>query len=144
MPTDTASYADTQVPTEELAAAELRAWETGRTVLQVTPTGYSAVIGPDGQIGARTALDQAKVLYATVALRSGLTIYVRLGDDPFVALAVAALVVLWLSVRAGRSQGVERGAPAPPTAARTRNGLPQATGCPSWRARTDLQPNAVK
>src|SRR5579875_2625846 len=41
VPTNTASYRSTQVPTQEVAADKMRAWETGRWLVQVTPTGYS-------------------------------------------------------------------------------------------------------
>ena len=43
MPTNASSFGTGQVPAQELAAARLRALETGRTVLQAAPTGYTAV-----------------------------------------------------------------------------------------------------
>ncbi len=99
VPTNTASYSDSEVPTQELAAAELRSWETGRVSLQVTPTGYSAVVGPTGQVRVRSNLGAQALIEATVDLRTGNTVYVDIGDTPY---AVAALVVLagaWLVVR---------------------------------------------
>jgi apolipoprotein N-acyltransferase len=90
VPTNTASYSDSEVPTQELAAAQLRAWETGRVVLQVTPTGYSAVVGPAGQVRQRSVLGAQTNVEATVQPRQGNTIYVDLGDVP---LAVGGLLL---------------------------------------------------
>ena len=101
VPTNTASYRSTEVPTQELAAARLRAWETGRWVLQVTPTGYTAVIDPTGRVLQRTALDEQQVLTATVPREDGRTVYVNIGDAP-IAIAAALLVGLaWLLAPAG-------------------------------------------
>ena len=48
VPTNASSFGTGQVPAQELAAARLRALETGRWVVQAAPTGY-AIIGPDGR-----------------------------------------------------------------------------------------------
>ena len=103
VPTNTASYRSTQVPTQEVAAARMRAWETGRWVLQVTPTGYTAVVAPDGRIRARSTLDQAEVVTATVPRETGRTVYVDVGDNPFALAAVLGVVAAWgLAWRGGR------------------------------------------
>lgn len=96
VPTNTASYSDSEVPTQELAATELRCWETGRVALQVTPTGYSAVVGPTGHVRVRSVLGAQTLIEATVGLRSGDTVYVTLGDTPFAAGALVVLVAGWL------------------------------------------------
>jgi apolipoprotein N-acyltransferase len=99
VPTNTASYRSTQVPTQELAAARLRAWETGRWVLQVTPTGYTGLVSPEGRVTARTTLGRQQVIHGTVPGRTGRTVYVVLGDTPVVALAGLVLVLAYLLVR---------------------------------------------
>lgn len=91
VPTNTASYSTSQVPAQELAAARLRAWETDRTVVQATPTGYSAVVGPEGQVRQRSTLGAPDVMVARVALHRGRTVYVRVGSLPVVLIALAAL-----------------------------------------------------
>ena len=91
VPTNTASYRSTQVPTQEVAADQLRAWETGRWLVQVTPTGYSTVVGPTGRVLKKSHLDSAQVIEASVPRRTGLTVYDHVGDGP---VALAALVVL--------------------------------------------------
>ncbi len=92
VPTNAASYVTDEVPALELAAARLRAREFGRAVLQAAPTGYSAVVLPDGEIAAHSQLGAPALLREPVPLRTGLTPYARVGDPPLVALALAALV----------------------------------------------------
>jgi len=93
VPTNTASYRSSQVPTQELAAARLRAWETGRWVLQVTPTGYSAIVTASGRVVKRSTLGMQTVLEGTAERETGRTVYVAAGDGPF-AIGSAALVLL--------------------------------------------------
>ncbi|WP_281424848.1 nitrilase-related carbon-nitrogen hydrolase, partial [Pseudonocardia nigra] len=92
VPTNAASYVTEEVPAIEVAAARLRAREFGRTVLQAAPTGYSAVVLPDGQVVAQTALGAPGLLRERVPLRTGLTPYASLGDVPLLTLAAIALV----------------------------------------------------
>lgn len=99
-PTDTASYRSSQVPTQELAAARLRTTETGRWLLQVTPTGFTAVVGPDGRVVQRSSLDEQRVVTAVVPRLTGRTWYVDIGDT---TVAGAALVVYLLSLVLSRS-----------------------------------------
>lgn len=92
VPTNAASYVTEEVPALEVAAARLRAREVDRSVVQAAPTGYSAVVRPDGEVVARSELGAAAVLREQVQLRSGPTPYARTGDLPVLALAVGALV----------------------------------------------------
>ncbi|MHA6631405.1 apolipoprotein N-acyltransferase [Pseudonocardia sichuanensis] len=92
VPTNAASYVTEEVPAIEVAAARLRAREFGRTVLQSAPTGYSAVVLPDGRVVAQTELGAPGLLRETVPLYTGLTPYARLGDLPFLALAGFAIL----------------------------------------------------
>jgi apolipoprotein N-acyltransferase len=93
VPTNAASYSTSQVPTQEVAAAQLRAWETGRDTIQAAPTGYSAVIDHQGRVHARSVLGRQQALTAVVERRTGRTVFVRLGDLPFVAVALAGLLL---------------------------------------------------
>ncbi|HEX4978821.1 MAG TPA: apolipoprotein N-acyltransferase, partial [Acidimicrobiales bacterium] len=101
VPTNASSYTTSQVPTQEVAAAQLRAWETGRWVLQAAPTGYSAVIDERGEVLQRSVLGERELLHASVPRRSGDTVYVRLGDAPLLAVALAMIA-------AGRLRGWRR------------------------------------
>jgi len=112
VPTNTASYRSSQVPTQELAADRLRAWETGRWLAQVTPTGYSAIVSPTGRVVARSVLGRQMVIEGEIPRETGRTLYVDLGDPP---IAIAALVALLLAAgSSSRSRGWRaRGRPEP-------------------------------
>jgi apolipoprotein N-acyltransferase len=92
VPTNASSYVTEEVPATEVAAARLRAREFGRTVLQAAPTGYSAVVLPDGRVVELSRLGEPAVLREQVPLRVGMTPYARWGDVPLVVLALVALV----------------------------------------------------
>ena len=107
VPTNAASFSTTQVPTQEVAAARLRAIEAGRDLVQSAPTGYSVLVDHRGRALGRSTLGHHQVVYGTVRLRRGRTLYARGGDLPVLVLAAAALVLVVLaSARAGR--GVTR------------------------------------
>jgi apolipoprotein N-acyltransferase len=95
VPTNTSSYGTSQVPTQEIAAAMVQAVETGRDLVQAAPTGFSAVVTQRGVVLQRSALGRRQVLFATVALRRGLTPYDHWGDLPVLALAALALASGW-------------------------------------------------
>jgi apolipoprotein N-acyltransferase len=100
VPTNAASYSTSQVPTQEVAAARLRAWETGRDTIQAAPTGYSAVIDHNGRVLARSVLGHQQTLTATVQRRTGRTIFVRLGDLPYVVAGLVGLLAAsWSNLR---------------------------------------------
>ena len=90
-PTNSASFVTEEVPAIEVAASRMRAREFGRTVLQAAPTGYSAVIQPDGTVSQLSGLGTNELLTATVPLHTGLTPYARMGDTPLLVLAMLAL-----------------------------------------------------
>jgi apolipoprotein N-acyltransferase len=89
------------VPTQEIAAARLQAIEEGRDVVQAAPTGYSAVIDHRGRVLARSDLGVRAVIVRDVALRTGRTLYERLGDLPVLVLSGLAVVAGWLSALGG-------------------------------------------
>jgi apolipoprotein N-acyltransferase len=105
-PTNGSSYWLSIVQTQQIASSKLRAIETGRWVLQAAPTGFSAIIEPDGTVRARTRIGEQAVLQDTVEMRGGETIAVRVGRWPMLAIAVALLVAAQLLAR--------RSAPAAP------------------------------
>lgn len=91
-PTSASSFTGQDVPAIEVAASRLRAREFGRTVLLAAPTGYSAVIRPDGTVADLSGLGTRELLTATVPLRTGLTPYARTGDTPVLVLALLVLM----------------------------------------------------
>ena len=95
VPTNASSYTTAQVPSQELAAARLRAVETGRWVVQAAPTGYSAVVDQRGRVLVRGPLGDPALLVRAVELRDGQTAAVRLGEWPVVALGAVLLAAGW-------------------------------------------------
>lgn len=95
VPTNAASYKSSQIPTIEVAAARLRAWETNRAVVQAAPTGFSAIVRPDGSVMARSDLGRRALLHGTVPTRTGMTPYMWLGDTPVVSIAAVLLMLAW-------------------------------------------------
>jgi apolipoprotein N-acyltransferase len=104
VPTNASSYPTTQMPALELGAARLRAIETGRVVVQAAPTGFSAVVGPDGTVRRQSDLGEPAVITAEIERRDGSTLYTRLGDAPLVGLGALALALGWLCNRWGRTR----------------------------------------
>jgi len=105
VPTNSASYSFSPVPALQVAAAQLRARESHRSVVQSAPTGFSAVIDAHGAVDTASELGRAQVLRAEVALYTGTTWYLRWLDVP---LTVVCLLVIALgraaslTVEAGR------------------------------------------
>ena len=71
VPTNASSYRDAQVPAQEVAAARIRAIQTGRWVVQAAPTGYSAIVDHDGRVLESTPLGAPAVVEGIVQLRTG-------------------------------------------------------------------------
>jgi len=93
-PTNGSSYWLTILQSQQIASSRLRAMETGRWVLQAAPTGFSAIVDPDGTIIEQTAISEQRVLYATVERRDGWTLATRFGAVPMLVLAAAAFLVV--------------------------------------------------
>ena len=98
-PTNGASYWLTQVQTQQIASSRLRAIETGRWVTQAAPTGFSALIAPNGALLDRTNVSEARVIEADVPRREGQTISTLVGPWPVLALSFAAIAVAWYLAR---------------------------------------------
>lgn len=101
-PTNGATFTGTVVQTQQVAASRMRAIENGRWVLQVAPTGFSAVITADGTVVERSAISEPRVLQHEITLRQGETLYTRLGLAPGLLLALAAAAAGWALELRGR------------------------------------------
>ena len=99
-PTNGASYTWTLVQTQQVASSKLRAVETGRWVVQVSPTGFSAFVSPAGEVFQRTDVSEQRVIVMDVPLRDGATVYATIGDWPWYLAAVALLAFAWWRARA--------------------------------------------
>jgi len=76
---------------QHLQIAQMRALEAGRFLLRAANDGVSAIVGPRGQLVAVAPEYRPAVLRGTVALRDGLSPYLRAGNGPVLGLAVLAL-----------------------------------------------------
>ena len=105
VPTNAASFRTSQVPGQELAAARIRAVETGRWVLQAAPTGYSAIVDSEGKVRRRSVLGDAQVLTHEVHRRQGRTPFVAWGPWPWLLLALALPALSFGAARFGLPLG---------------------------------------
>jgi len=102
-PTNGSSYTWTILQSQQIASSRLRAIETGRWVVQVAPTGFSAFVSPEGRVHDRTAVSEQKVITRTIDVRDGRTLYLRIGDGPWI-LALGALLFVSLASERIRSR----------------------------------------
>lgn len=86
---NTADFGRTDESAQQLAIARIRAIETGRTVVNLSTVGISAMIAPDGNTIAQLPWFEAGAMVETVSLASGITPAVRLGAQ--LELLVAGL-----------------------------------------------------
>ncbi|MCP4436359.1 MAG: apolipoprotein N-acyltransferase [Actinomycetia bacterium] len=98
-PTNGSSYTLTQVQTQQVAASQLRAVESGRWVVQTSPTGFSAFIDPDGRVYQRTGVSEQAVLERTIDRYDSTMPAQALGAMPALLLAAAAVAVAQLRLR---------------------------------------------
>lgn len=94
-PTNGASFDGTQVQTQQVANSRMRAIENGRWVVQAAPTGFTAVVDPGGEVLQRTGVSERRILYDSVELRTGRTLYARVGDLLGLGYAVLCLGLGW-------------------------------------------------
>ncbi|HEV3011685.1 MAG TPA: apolipoprotein N-acyltransferase [Actinomycetota bacterium] len=117
--TNNASFGTGAGPRQHLAAGQLRAVETGRTIVQAAVTGISAVIDPGGRTSSETGLYQDTVIRVQAEPRGGTTPYVRWGrmlEAGLVGVTVGGLAlagVLWWRRRARAGRPVPAVEPAP-------------------------------
>ncbi|MFT3662399.1 MAG: nitrilase-related carbon-nitrogen hydrolase [Gordonia sp. (in: high G+C Gram-positive bacteria)] len=82
VPTNNATFGDTDMTYQQLAMSQVRAVETGRSVAVVATSGVSALITPDGQVVSNSEIFDPAMLTADLPLRTGHTPPVTLGGWP--------------------------------------------------------------
>jgi apolipoprotein N-acyltransferase len=111
--TNNATFGYTSETFQQLAISKLRAIETGRTVLQVSTTGASAIVSPDGTtIAEADKLYRPAILQADIALETAETPAVWLGAAPEWFLTGLAVLAAAASVLAARRAKATPVAPA--------------------------------
>lgn len=95
-PTNGSSYWLTQVQTQQIASSQLRALESGRWVVQVSPTGFSAFVDPDGGVHQRSDISESSVLTRTIERYDSTTPAQALGAIPALLCAAIAVAIAQL------------------------------------------------
>jgi apolipoprotein N-acyltransferase len=104
--TNDAWFGDSTAPHQHLDISRMRSLETGRPMLRATNDGVTALIAHDGSLEGTLPQFQPGVLTGTVAPRTGLTPYARLGNAPVLVLVALGLGAgLW---RVGRPRAPAR------------------------------------
>ena len=106
-PTNGSSYWLTQVQSQQVASSSLRAAESGRWLIQVSPTGFSAVLDDHGAVLQQTSIGEQEILIADVPRLSGTTPAQALGDLPAMLVALAALLGVALPLLGRRQERSE-------------------------------------
>jgi apolipoprotein N-acyltransferase len=103
--TNNASYAESNLPPQQLAMSKLRAVEHNRAVVTAATTGISAYVTPDGKVSWQTRELVADMNVVKVPVRTQETIATKVGGVPEWALmvmgAAAAGAALWRGRRRG-------------------------------------------
>jgi len=88
---NTAWFGDSLAQPQHLQIAQMRALETGRTMLRATNTGMTAIVAPNGRVERVLPPFSEGALTGEVLARAGATPYVRWGNLPALLLAFAGL-----------------------------------------------------
>ncbi len=104
--TNDAWFGRSAAPWQHLAAAVLRAVETGRPIVRVANTGISAVIEPSGRVRDATELFTTDVRRVRVRPEHRQTPYVRYGD--WLVAASGLAWALWGGIAIRRQRGAVR------------------------------------
>ncbi|MEU5757757.1 apolipoprotein N-acyltransferase [Nocardia sp. NPDC047648] len=106
VPTNNATFGDSEMTYQQLAMSRIRAVEHGRALVVAATSGVSAIISADGAIRQETALFVPAALVAELPLRDDTTLATRIGPAPeriFVILTAAAALTAVARRRAARS-----------------------------------------
>jgi len=101
---NTAWFGDSLAQPQHLQIAQMRALETGRTMLRATNTGITAAIAPDGRVLARLPPFTTGALVVEAQGFAGLTPYARWGDALALLLAIGAISPACLAAWRRRSR----------------------------------------
>ena len=106
---NTAWFGASLAQPQHLQIAQLRALESGRSMLRATNTGMTALVGADGVVQAALPPFVAAALSVQVQGYGGLTPYARWGNGPILAIALASLLpALWWRRRQPRERAESR------------------------------------
>ncbi|WP_326643747.1 apolipoprotein N-acyltransferase [Nonomuraea fuscirosea] len=103
--TNNASYAESNLPPQQLAMSQLRAVEHNRAVVTAATTGISAYVTPDGKVSWQTRELVPDMNVVKVPVRTQETIATKVGGLPEWALMVMGAAAAGVAVWRGRRRG---------------------------------------
>jgi len=106
IPTNNATFGQTDLSTQQLAMSRIRAIEHGRATVQISTVGVSGVISPSGVLVQHTGHWTAEQMVATIPLRTELTPATRFGDA--IAWSVRCLAVAFVLAGIGGAVRIRR------------------------------------
>ena len=121
--TNNASFGRKGESQQQLAMTRIRAVEHGRATIQVSTSGQSAIVTPDGAVLSQTGLYEPGILSAELPLRTSRTLADRVGATPEAVVTVLAAAAIMAGIVTGR----RRPRPADPSAAGVGQPRPDAT-----------------
>lgn len=104
-PTNGSSYWLTILQSQQIATSTYRAVESGRWVVQVSPTGFSAVIDPTGRVHQMVGVGDKGTMIADIPKLSGTVPAQLLGELP-VLVAVGAMLSWVTALRRRRAASI--------------------------------------
>ncbi|WP_084161292.1 apolipoprotein N-acyltransferase [Nocardia sp. BMG51109] len=100
VPTNNATFGDSEMTYQQLAMSRVRAVEHGRALVVAATSGVSAILTADGAVAEQTPKFVPAALETTVPLRGETTLATRLGPLPERAVCVlAAAVIVAVAIR---------------------------------------------
>ncbi|MCA1008378.1 apolipoprotein N-acyltransferase [Rhodococcus hoagii] len=102
VPTNNATFGDTEMTYQQLAMSRVRAVEHRRDVVVAATSGVSAIIDSDGSVVQQSELFEPAALVSETSLRTGTTLATRLGPVPEYLLCLGAAVALGLAALGSR------------------------------------------
>ncbi|GAA5078869.1 apolipoprotein N-acyltransferase [Nocardia iowensis] len=106
VPTNNATFGDSEMTYQQLAMSRIRAVEHGRALVVAATSGVSAIIGADGTVRQESPQFVPAALVADLPLRTSNTLATHVGPAPervFVAMTVAAMAVVMVRKRSSRA-----------------------------------------
>lgn len=98
VPTNNATFGDSEMTYQQMAMSRVRAVEHGRALVVAATSGVSAIITADGAVEQRSELFVPAALVAQLPLRDTTTIATRIGAAPEIAsviLTAIGVVLVW-------------------------------------------------
>ncbi|NEW37376.1 apolipoprotein N-acyltransferase [Nocardia cyriacigeorgica] len=100
VPTNNATFGDSEMTYQQLAMSRVRAVEHGRALVVAATSGVSAIVAADGSIQQQTELFVPAALVADLPLRTSTTLATRLGAAPeWLAIILTAGAVTAVAIR---------------------------------------------